>query len=472
MEYPQIDLAVVGQLRVEPGNWARGEVRIAGDRIVEVTSEVGGRPARQRIDVGAAFVLPGLVDAHVHCLSHAGEGVAAATAAAAAGGVTTIVEMPFDHDGPINTVDRLDAKRELVGSQAHVDVAMLATLAPSGGWRQAHRLAEAGACGFKVSLFDTDPVRFPRIDDAELLEVMAAVADTGRLLCVHAENNEIVKALIASERQRHPRDPDAHTRSRPPVSETLGVLTALEIARAQGTRLHLCHLSLPRSIDLVRWYDAEGLDVSLETCPHYLVFTDADMARHRGRLKINPPLRSAVDRDGLWQRLTSGAVDVIASDHAPWPVQDKDHAEIFANHSGISGVETILPVALSEALERGDDAVDAVLEALTAAPARRFGLGGRKGRLEAGFDADIAVFDPADARAVNGAAVNGTAVNGTAVDGTALHSNAGWTPYHGRPLRGRVCLTVLRGRVVWDARAGRDELPEGRGYGRVVQPVV
>jgi len=456
VEDPQVDLVIAGRVRVETGEWARGEVRVTGERIVEISTDVGRRPAMRRIDVGEAFVLPGVVDAHVHCLSHPGEGVAAATAAAAAGGVTTIVEMPFDHDGPINTVDRFNAKRELIENQAHVDVAMLATLAPGGGWRAAQDLADAGAGGFKVSLFETDPRRFPRIDDAELLEVMAAVAGTGRALCVHAENNEIVSSLIASERQRNPLDPGAHSRSRPPVSETLGVLTALEIARAQGTRLHLCHLSLLRSVDLVRWYGAEGLDVSLETCPHYLSFTAGDLARHRGRLKINPPLRETSDLEGLWSRLISGAVDVIASDHAPWPALNKDHAEIFANHSGVPGVETILPVTFSGGLDRGDDAVAAAVDALTANPARRFGLGDRKGRLEAGFDADIAVFDPAGAQTL---------------DEAALHSNADWSPYHGRPVRGRVSLTVLRGRVVWDGRSEGTGLPEGEGYGRVLEPV-
>lgn len=456
VEELQVDLAVIGRLHADNGTWARAEVRVAGERIVEVTTEVGRRPAAHRIDVGDALVLPGVVDAHVHCLSHPGEGIAAATAAAAAGGVTTILEMPFDHDGPISTLDRLAAKRDLVADEAYIDVALLATLSPGGGWRAAQRLAGGGACGFKVSLFDTDPRRFPRIDDAELLDVMAAVADTGLPLCVHAENNEIVKALIASERRRHPLDPDAHVRSRPPISETLGVLTALEVARAHGTRLHLCHLSLPRSVDLVGWYAAEGLDVSLETCPHYLTFTNADMDQHRGRLKINPPLRQTADRDGLWDRLISGAIDIIASDHAPWPAQDKDHREIFANHSGAPGVETILPVAFSAALVRGAEAVATVVDGLTATPARRFGLGTRKGRLEPGFDADIAVFDPAGA---------------PTVDEAALHSNAGWSPYHGRQLGGRVSLTVLRGRVVWDGRKGHDELPQGKGYGRVVEPV-
>ncbi|PSK99402.1 allantoinase [Murinocardiopsis flavida] len=451
MDANHADLAVAGRLRTASGAYERGELLISGGRIAGRSADIGRVPAAARMDFGAALVLPGLVDAHVHSLSHPGEGIAAATAAAAAGGVTTIVEMPFDADGPVNTPDRLRRKRDRAEEAAHVDVALLATLAPGGGWRAAEELAGLGACGFKASLFDTDPVRFPRIDDAELLEVLAAVAGADRVLCVHAENNEIVKSLIGRERAAAPDDPRAHGRSRPPVSETLGVLTALESALDRGASLHLCHLSLPRSVDLVRYYAEQGLDVTLETCPHYLACTEDDMAAQRGRLKINPPLRDERAREGLWRRLEAGAVDIIGSDHAPWPARFKDHEDVFANHSGVPGVETLLPIALSGALERGPDALNAAVDALTRAPAHRFGLAHRKGALEVGRDADIAVFDPAA---------------DTVLRAAAMHSNAGWTPYEGRRVRGRVAATLSRGAVVWDG----DKLAGARGHGHVIEP--
>lgn len=429
------DVAVTGMLRFSAGRWARGEVLVRNGRVLALTEDVGVIPAVRRYDVGDALVLPGIVDAHVHCLSHAGEGVAAATAAAAAGGVTTIVEMPFDATGPVNSVERLKRKRELVESQAHVDVALLGTLAPGGGWKEAEALREAGVCGFKVSLFDTDPVRFPRVSDPELLDVMRVVADTHATLAIHAENNEMVKALIEYENSVDGFDPRAHLRSRPPISERLGVVVALEMARELGTRLHLCHLSHPRAVDLVSWYVDDGADATVETCPHYLTFTAEDMVEQRGRLKINPPLRSREDRDGLWSSLIAGDVDVVASDHAPWPAEYKDHANIFANHSGVPGVETIVPVVLSAALERGQACLDATIDAMTKTPAMRFGLAPRKGELAPGADADIVVFDP-------------SAPN--VLDETRMHSNAGWSPYHGMSLKGRVAMTFSRGRVAWD----------------------
>ncbi|ALE07550.1 amidohydrolase [Arthrobacter sp. ERGS1:01] len=432
-------------------SWLRQEVHIANGRITAIADPSATTEAVRKIDVGNAYLVPGMVDAHVHSLSHPGEGVAASTRSAAAGGVTTIVEMPFDLAGPINTVQRIKEKRELVENDAFVDVALMGTLAPEGGWRAAESISDAGAVGFKVSLFNTDPARFPRIDDAELRNVMAATGGAGRTVAVHAENNEIVQAMLALEKAANPFDPKAHVRSRPPVSETMGVLTALEIAFEQSAKLHLCHLSLPRSVDLVNWYREQGLDVTLETCPHYLTFTEDDHDAQQGRLKINPPLRKAADRDGMWSRLAQGKIDIVSSDHAPWPTEYKDHEGIFANHSGAPGVQTSMAITLSGALTRGTEAFNAAVASLTSAPAARFGVGHVKGSIEVGFDADIAVFDPQ-------ASWN--------IDAEDMFSNAGWTPYQGMKTSGRVTTTISRGSVVWDGT----QLLGSLGRGAVVEP--
>jgi allantoinase len=449
MADPLSDFAITGVLRYPDGSWRPGEV-VASDGVITHVGEPTGQPIR-RIDVGRARLLPGIIDSHVHCLSSPAEGITAATRAAAAGGVTTIVEMPFDKAGPINSVERLHAKQAMAAEQAVVDVALLATLAPHGGWSAASDLAKEGACGFKVSLFNTDPHRFPRIDDAELIDVFAAIADTGRTVCVHAENDEIVHALIRRMRDAGETSPPAHARSRPPISETQGVLSVLETAWYTGARAHLCHLSVPRSVDLVRRWALDGADVSLETCPHYLVFTEDDVAAQGGRLKINPPVRSAEAQAGLWDRLCSGEIDIVGSDHAPWPLADKSHANMFDNHSGVPGVETMVPFVLGAALARSEKDFDAALKAMTSAPAARFGLAARKGALAEGMDADVTVFDPAQP---------------WKVDESRLHSNAGWSPYHGRTSSGRIALTVVRGNVVYDGAAVVGE----PGYGAVVAP--
>lgn len=450
------DTVVTGRLRQDDGSYGLGSVWIAGERITRVTA---GAPApaeldgARHIDVGDAFVLPGAIDAHVHSYSDEGEGLQASTSSAAAGGVTTIVEMPFDVTGPVWDRDRVLAKRELVAAEAVTDVALLGTLWPDGGWRRAESMAEAGVVGYKVSLYHTDTNRFPRIDDAQLLDVMAAVTDVGRTLCVHAENNEIVQHLQAVERDSNPFDPLTHVRTRPPVSESLGVLTAMEIARDRGTALHLCHMSIPRAAKLARWWNEDGADISLETCPHYLTFTADDMHQQGARLKINPPLRDRRHVEGLWAKLTDGMVDVISSDHAPWSLSRKSHEHILENASGAPGVETLVNVTLGGALQRDPDPAglfDQAVRALTSGPAARFGFGDRKGALAPGYDADLMVFRP-DAEHT--------------VDEQSLHSNAGWSPYAGMRPGGYVAMTFVRGRRVWDAASGDLGAP---GFGELV----
>ncbi|WP_248762337.1 dihydroorotase family protein [Pseudarthrobacter sp. SSS035] len=454
---PRPTLVVTGTLRLPNGSYGQGSVWISGETIDRVTSgsprseaELGGA---RHIDVGDAYVLPGAIDAHVHCYSHEGEGMLAATRSAAAGGVTTIVEMPFDRTGPVRDADLVNRKSEIITREAVTDVALMGTLWPGGGWREAEPMAEAGVVGYKVSLYHTDTNRFPRVDDAELLNIMAATTDVKRTLAVHAENNEIVQHLQRVERESNPLDPLTHVRTRPPVSESLGVLTAMEIAHDRGTRLHLCHMSIPRAVKLAAWWNEDGADISLETCPHYLTFTADDMHAQGARLKINPPLRDREHVEGLWQGIGDGLVPIISSDHAPWPLSMKSHEHILENASGAPGVETLVNVTLGGALKRSPDPATYfhnAVAALTSGPADRFGIGDRKGRLEPGFDADLMVFRP-DA--------------GYTVEDDAMHSNAGWTPYSGMRPGGFVEKTFLRGRLIWDSASG--ELGQA-GYGRHV----
>lgn len=443
----ECDLALAGRVVTGSRPAVRGEIRVRDGVIVSVAAGSGSdAPAAERIDVGDAYLLPGAIDCHVHCLSDPGEGVTAATRSAAAGGVTTIIDMPFDADGPIWTVERLRAKRELVGREAHVDVALYGTLRPDGAGATAGELAAAGAACFKLSTFDTDPDRFPRTPPDRFLEVLADAAAAGRRVCVHAENDELIRARLAVLRATGDGRPELHARSRPPVSETAAVAEVLELASAAGARVHLCHLSLPHSVDLARWHAGRGLDVSVETCPHYLVLTEDDLRREGGRCKINPPLRRPADVDALWEQLASGAIDTISSDHAPWPLALKTRSDIFENRSGAPGVETLVPLVVDAALHRREVTVEALAGMLSQRPAKLFGLDHRKGDLRPGLDADITVVDP-DAR--------------WTIDESLLHSSAGWSPYHGRRGRGKVVLTVSRGEVVWD---GEQVLgPPGRG---------
>ena len=442
------DLAVSGSVVAGGVGPRAGTVLVERGRVLAVVEPGTPFLARRHLDVGGALVLPGAVDAHVHCLSNPHEGVERATLAALCGGVTTLVEMPYDAGRPVWSRERLDAKRDLVAAQAWVDVALLGTVRPVDGASDVAELVEGGCAGFKLSLFDTDARRFPRIPDDQLVDVLAAIAAAGSLACFHAENDEIIKPAIERARRAGRVEPIDHCRTRPPVSETEAVLKALELSAAVGAAVHLCHLSLGRSVELAEWYRSAGQDVSMETCPHYLCFTEDDMARVGSTLKINPPLRSRRDQAALWDALRDGRVDIVASDHAPWPLEEKTRPDIFDNHSGVPGVETLVPTVLSEGLARGI-AAETLVAALSTRPARRFGLA-TKGDLAPGCDADLVVFDR-DAE--------------TVVDSTRLHSAAGWSPYAGRELRGRVTHVVSRGELVFDG-----EVHGHPGRGEVLDP--
>ncbi len=430
---PRADLVVRGRLVLPGGEVRAGEVAVRDGRIEEVAVPPRALAGPQVLDVGERLVLPGVVDGHVHCLSDPTEGITAATTAAAAGGVTTIVEMPFDAGAPVHSVERLLAKRERVAAEAVVDVALLATLRKRGGLDQVRPLAAAGACGFKLSLFETDPERFPQIPDDELLQAFRLIAETGLVVGVHAENTDVITSRVAQLRAAGRTDPLAHCESRPDVSETEAILRALEFARWAGARIHIFHVSLPRGIELAQWYRAQGVPATTETCPHYLLLSEEDMPRLGAKGKINPPLRRPADCARLWEQLAAGRIDLVTSDHAPWKPDKKDRPDIFDNASGTPGVETLLPLLYSEGVMRGRLSLARLVAVLCEQPAELFGLAPRKGRLAPGADADLVVLDPEACWTLRAA---------------DLRSAAGWTPYEGWAMQGRVTHTFVRGQPV------------------------
>jgi allantoinase len=422
---------ITGRVVDGTGAVRRTQLTIAEGRIAAV-----GPPDGDGLDVGDALLLPGAVDAHVHTRSYAGEGIEACTRAAAAGGVTTIVDMPYDAAAPVDSPQAFAAKVADVGREAVIDVALWATVPPTGPIEHVQALVDAGATSFKLSTFETHPQRFPRIPDGQLLAAFAAIAAAGGLAGIHAENDEIVRAGIAAQRAASAAgDPLAHARSRPPVAEHEAIARVLEIARVTGVRIHICHVSTPRGVELVQRARADGVDATAETCPHYLLLDESALADRGGEAKINPPLRAAP--------LPAAGLDLIASDHVGWPVERKRGPDILALASGAPGVELIVPL-VHDALGPGP-----LVRLVAEQPARRFGLWPRKGTLTPGADADICVLDP-------GAEWT--------IDPAALVTPAGWSPYAGRTVRGRVLATYSRGVRVWDG----DRVIGAAGDGRFV----
>src|ERR1700694_3864272 len=298
------DLVVAGTLALPGDRLVEGEVGIRDGRIAAI-GEAGTLAGEKRIET-KGLVLPGVVDAHVHTRSEPEEGITRATTAAAAGGVTTIVDMPYDDPTPITNVEAFLAKTAAVAREAITDVALWATIAKAGGLDEIEELVSAGACGFKVSTFETHPVRFPRIPDGELYLAMPRIAAAGSLISFHAENDELVRRLSARLESSGRSEPSAHGAARPPVAETEAVGRALELALATGARVHIVHATVERAFTLVHRARGDGVDATAETCLHYLLLDESELDRQGARAKINPPLRSRAEVENLWQLLDAG----------------------------------------------------------------------------------------------------------------------------------------------------------------------
>src|SRR2546430_15263720 len=257
-----LDLVVAGHLVLPGDRLVAGEIGIRDGRIAAL-ADSGALDAERRIEA-RGLVLPGVVDAHVHTRSEPGEGITRATTAAAAGGVTTIVDMPYDDPTPITNVQAFLAKAAAVDREAITDVALWATIAKTGGLDEIEELVSAGACGFKVSTFETHPVRFPSIPDGELYLGMQRIHAAGSLVAFHAENDDIVRRLSTRLAANGRVDASAHAAGRPPVTETEAVGRALEFALATGARTHIVHATLQRSFPLVERARGDGANATAE----------------------------------------------------------------------------------------------------------------------------------------------------------------------------------------------------------------
>jgi allantoinase len=423
---------ISGTLLAPSGARERAGLTISEGRI----AAVGPPEPDAGPDFGDALLLPGAVDVHVHTRSYADEGIERCTTAAAAGGVTTIVDMPYDAIGTVDSLEAFQRKVADVGDEAVIDVALWATVPPQGPLDQVRALVEAGATSFKCSTFDTHPQRFPQIPDPQLLRAFAEIAAAGGMVGIHAENDELVRAGIAAEQAAgNGGDPLAHARSRPPVAENEAIGRVLEMARVTGVRIHICHVTTPRGVELIARARADGVDATGETCPHYLLLDESDLADQGGLCKINPPLRP--------ESLAPDGLELISSDHVGWPIERKQGPDIFALSSGAPGVELIVPL-VHDALGPLE-----LVRLVCEQPARRFGLWPRKGSLAPGADADVMVLDES--------------ITWT-IDPATLVTPAGWSPYAGRTLHGRVVATFSRGEPVWDGQ----RVTAGPGRGRFV----
>ena len=391
-------------------------------------------------DFGDAVIGPALVDTHVH-INEPGradwEGFSFATQAAAAGGVATLVDMPLNSVPPTTSVQSLREKREVALGQCAVDVGFLAGVVP-GNARELRHLQHAGVFGFKAFVCDSGVSEFPPVSNADLRQALLMLASLDALLMVHAEDPMLLRATSGTAR-RH----EEWLATRPASAEMRAVEDLIALAREFGARIHVVHVSSPDTARRIAEARDRGVRISGETCPHYLTFAAEEIPDGATEFKCAPPIRSRQSREGLWEALRRGWIEVVVTDHSPAPpnLRLREVGDFFAAWGGIASLQLRLPAVWTDARARGFTLED-VTRWTAEAPARLVGLEARKGRLVPGADADLVVWHPE---------------REFTVEVAGLRHRHKLTPWLGRRLAGVVEATYLRGEPVY--RRGEPDPP-------------
>jgi allantoinase len=435
-------LAIRSQRVVTPAGIAPAAVHVRAGTIDAVTEPEDVPPAAEVVDAGDLVVMPGLVDTHVHCNEPGRtgwEGFASATRAAAAGGVTTILDMPLNSVPPTTTVEALARKREAAAGRCWVDVGFWGGAVPDH-LDAIGPLLEAGVRGVKAFLCDSGVPEFGSVGLDGLGAVLDRAAAAGGLVAVHAEAPEPLAAAAARLDGADPRRYATWLAARPPEAEEEAVAAVVALARTTGARAHVVHLSSAGALETLR-----GSPVTAETCPHYLALSAEEVPDGGTAFKCAPPIREAANAERLWGGLAEGAIGFVVSDHSPSP-PDLKRGDFLTAWGGIASLQLTLAATWTAARRRGFG-IGELGRWMATAPAAFAGLS-RKGAIEPGRDADLVVWEPDAA---------------FAVDPHALHHRHPVTPYAGRTLRGVVRATYVRGEPVY-----RDGVHRADPFGRLL----
>ncbi|MFB7245712.1 allantoinase AllB [Streptomyces populi] len=427
---------------ITPEGTRAASVAVAAGKITAVLPyDAEVPPGARSEDFGDDVLLPGLVDTHVH-VNDPGraewEGFRTATRAAAAGGITTLIDMPLNSLPPTTTVAGLRAKQDAARSEAHVDVGFWGGALP-GNVEDLRPLHDAGVFGFKAFLSPSGGDEFPELDQEQLARSLTEIAGFGGLLIVHAEDPH----HLAAAPQKGGRKYADFLASRPRGAEDTAIGNLVAQAGRLGARVHVLHLSSSDALPLIAAARADGVRLTVETCPHYLTLTAEEVPDGASEFKCCPPIREAANQDLLWQALADGTIDCVVTDHSP-STADLKTDDFATAWGGISGLQLSLSAVWTEARGRGHGLED-VVRWMSSRTAGLVGLGDRKGAVEAGRDADFAVLAPDET---------------FTVDPAALQHRNRVTAYAGRTLSGVVKSTWLRGERIF--AEGRFTEPTGR----------
>lgn len=440
------DLIVRGGTIVLPDGMQAVDLAVADGMIAAIEPDLEG-PATEEVDANDLHVLPGAIDAHAH-FNEPGrthwEGFTTGSRALAAGGMTAFIEMPLNAYPPTNDAQSFDEKLALTQASSVVDFAFYGGLVP-GNLEHLEELAERGVSGFKAFMSTTGTIDFQPADDLTLYEGMAKAAELGLPVLVHAENKGITDELGRQKVGTLRTTMRDYLDSRPVVAELEAIQRAILFSEETGCSLHVVHVSTGRGVALVAAARERGVDVTCETCAHYLVLTEEDAEALGAVAKCAPPLRPQGDLESLWEQIQEGNIEFITSDHSPCPPDMKAGDDMFRAWGGIAGCQSLLNVMLDEGhLGRGL-ALGEIAALLSGNVADRFGFS-EKSRLEVGADADLTLVDLEAFSTLHR---------------EDLEYRHKMSPYVGRAFTGKVVRTVVRGTTVFHEGAFASE-PVGK----------
>ncbi|QSO47408.1 allantoinase AllB [Alicyclobacillus mengziensis] len=456
-----MDLVIRSNRIVTEDGYLNGVIAVNDGKIVGLHDASTEVEADTVIDAPGSVVLPGVIDTHTH-IRYPGhperEDFVTGTQAAAAGGITTLFEMPISTPG-VRTAEIVRDRMKYAEESCLVDIGFYA-----GGGHQARAqyqpMADAGVVAYKIFLHRPQAGRehefegLYTIDDGYLYEDLKQLRKTGRLVCFHAENDDILEVARKELEETLRIDYGAHAESHPVIAEVEAVSRVILFAEDTGAMVGIKHVTSPHSAKLIKEAKQRGVPIVAETCPHYLFFSNDELLKYGPYAKINPPLRSAAERDGLWEYVLDGTIDYIGTDHAPFTVEEKERGKdnIFLAPSGIPGFEAELPLLLTAAADGKLDFLQ--LSKLTATnQSRIFRVDDRKGSIAVGKDADLAIVNPD---------VKWTLDHNTMVTKAKEIAKI----YDGIEVQGQVETTLVRGTVVYD----RGVFKANPGHGKVVTP--
>lgn len=428
-----------------------GSIAVSGGKVVAILSPEEPLPqAKRLLDVKGKMVMPGCIDPHVH-IQEPGfpnrDDFAHGTMAAAAGGITTILEHPVSSP-PVKDRETFEGKLRLAREKSYIDFGLWGALFPHN-FPDVEELFQLGCCAVKGFIsYATDG--YPSLNDTQLYEAFLHFRDhPDAIIALHAENGEMVLSGVERMKKAGRIDPLAHKESREDIVELEAINRALLFAKETGARLHIVHMSISKGGELIRKAKAEGVRVTAETCPHFLM-SNADLLAEKGPFaRLTPPLRSEENRRALWEYVKDGTIDFIASDHCPYAYEEKAAGleDIWKCDNGIPGLGTLLPMMIDGMLNQHKIEPTQFVKLMSTNAAKIFGLYPTKGTILPGSDADITIFDPKQS---------------WTFDSKERYYMCGWSPYDGQSIQGAVVSTIVRGETVFD----NGKIVGKQGFGR------